>query len=73
MHLELTAVITKVPEGYIGYVEEIPGVNAQEATLDELRESLKEVLELVIAANRELAQQGSDASSFREPLLMDAA
>lgn len=73
MRLELTAVIRKVPEGYIGFVEEIPGVNAQEGTLEELRESLKEAVELIVATNREMARQDVDATAFRETLLLDAA
>jgi hypothetical protein len=27
--MELTAVFKKVPEGYIGWVEEVPGANTQ--------------------------------------------
>ena len=57
MRPELTAVVRKVPEGYVGSVEEIPGANAQEETLEELRESLEGALELVIAPNRELATE----------------
>ena len=53
--LELTAVFQKVPEGYIGYVEELPGANTQGATLDEARENLREAITLVVEANRELA------------------
>lgn len=33
----LTAVFEKVPEGYIGYVEELPGANAQGETLEEVK------------------------------------
>jgi predicted RNase H-like HicB family nuclease len=55
--LELTAVFKKVPEGYIGYVEELPGANTQGATLEEARESLREAIELVVQANRELAAE----------------
>jgi predicted RNase H-like HicB family nuclease len=35
MHMKLTAVFEKVPEGYIGFVEELPGANTQGATLEE--------------------------------------
>jgi hypothetical protein len=28
-HLELTAVYRKVPEGYIAFIEELPGANTQ--------------------------------------------
>ena len=53
MEMIWTAVYRKVPEGYIGFVEELPGANTQGATLEETRENLKEALELVIEANRE--------------------
>ena len=49
--LRLTAVFEKVPEGYIGYVEELPGANTQAATLEEARRSLAEAVELVLEAN----------------------
>ncbi len=29
MNIELTAVNKKVPEGYVAYVEELPGANTQ--------------------------------------------
>ena len=47
------AVYRKVPEGYIGFVEELPGANTQGATLEEARENLKEAVELVSKASRE--------------------
>ena len=53
--MELTAVFMPVPEGYIGFVEEIPGANTQGETLDEARENLREAVALVLEANRELA------------------
>ena len=46
-----------VPEGYIGFIEEIPGANSQGETLDEVRENLREAVQLVLEANRELAEQ----------------
>ena len=55
MDLSLNAVYLKVPEGYIGFVEELPGANTQGETLEEARESLKEAVELIIEANRTLA------------------
>ena len=54
--MEFTAIYKKVPEGYIAYVEELPGANTQGATLDEARENLREAVELVIDANRELSR-----------------
>ena len=50
----LTAVFEKVPEGYIGFIEELPGANTQGATLEEARTNLKEAVELVLEANRSL-------------------
>jgi predicted RNase H-like HicB family nuclease len=61
--MELTAVFKKVPEGYIGWVEELPGANTQGKTLEETRENLQEAIRLVFEANRELAEadlQGED-------------
>jgi len=55
--MELTAVFEKVPEGYIAFVEELPGANTQGATLDEARENLKEAVQLVLEANRALAEE----------------
>ena len=56
MEMNLTAVYQKVPEGYIGFIEELPGANTQGATLEETRENLKEAIELVLEANRILGQ-----------------
>lgn len=59
-----TAVYVPVPEGYIAFVEELPGANTQGATLEEARTSLQEAIEFVLEANRTLAEeslQGRDA------------
>ena len=65
--MSLTAVFQKVPEGYIGFVEELPGANTQGATLDEARQNLLEAVQLVLAANRELAEQEiADKAVIRE-------
>jgi predicted RNase H-like HicB family nuclease len=60
MSITLTAVYRKVPEGYVGYVEELPGANTQGATIEEARENLKEAVDLVIEANRALAREWTD-------------
>jgi predicted RNase H-like HicB family nuclease len=54
--MQLTAVYIEVPEGYIAFVEELLGANTQGDTLDEARENLREAVELVLEANRELAE-----------------
>ena len=58
--MQLTAVYLEVPEGYIAFVEELPGANTQGATLDEARDNLQEAVTLVLEANRELAERQSD-------------
>ena len=74
MNISLTAVFQKVPEGYIGYVEELPGANTQGETLEEARENLREAVQLVLEANRELAEESMNGTDvIREPFLLSAA
>jgi predicted RNase H-like HicB family nuclease len=54
--MSFTAVYQKVPEGYIGFVEEVPGANTQGNTLEEARDNLREAVQLVLEANRQLAE-----------------
>lgn len=66
--MQFTAVYMAVPEGYIAFVQELPGANTQGDTLEEARENLKEAVQLILEANRELAErslEGKDVS--REP------
>lgn len=64
-----TAVFQEVSEGYIAFVEEIPGANTQGATLKEARANLQEAVELVLEANRELSRESVGAAKvIREPL-----
>jgi predicted RNase H-like HicB family nuclease len=66
--MKLTAVYMPVPEGYVAFVEELPGANTQGDTLDEARENLREAVELVLEANRELAEKALAGQSVtREP------
>lgn len=55
--MEFTAVFEKVPEGYVAFVEELPGANTQGATLAEARGNLHEAIALVLEANRALAEE----------------
>lgn len=55
--MRLTAVYMKVPEGYVAFVEELPGANTQGDSLSEARENLREAVALVLEANRELAKK----------------
>jgi predicted RNase H-like HicB family nuclease len=72
--MKLTAVYMKVPEGYVGFVEELPGANTQGATLEEARANLEEAVTMVLDANRELSQKSLEgAEVIRETLIMPAA
>jgi predicted RNase H-like HicB family nuclease len=57
MVMHFTAVFKKVPEGYVAYVEELPGANTQGTTMDEARDNLREAVQLVLEANRELSRE----------------
>ncbi len=72
--IELTAVFRKVPEGYMGFVEELPGANTQGATLGEARENLEEAITLVLEANRLLAEESlQDEEVIRETISVTSA
>lgn len=73
MDLQFTAVFRQVSEGYIGFVEELPGANTQGATLDEARANLHEAVTMILDANRELALQAAGKGPvIREPLKVSA-
>jgi predicted RNase H-like HicB family nuclease len=73
MDYQLTAIYHKVQEGYIAFVEELPGANSQGATLDEARENLREAIGMVIDANRTISGQELDgAKVIREPIKVSA-
>ena len=56
MNSEYTAVIKQEDGWWIGWIEEVPGVNCQEKTIEELRESLKITLKEALEFNRQDAQ-----------------
>lgn len=55
-----TGVFEQVGDWWMGHVEELPGCNVHERTLDEARESLKEAVQLILSANRELARREAE-------------
>ncbi len=57
MRITLTAIFKKVPEGYIAFVEELPGANTQGRTLQEARTNLEEAIQLVLEANKMLTEE----------------
>lgn len=71
MEITLTAVFQKVPSGYIGFVEELPGAHTQGATLEETRSNLEEAIVLVLEANRTMEEERiQDTDVIREPMVM---
>ena len=70
--MELTAIFMKVPEGYVGFVEELPGANTQGTTLEEARENLQEAIELVLEANRALIEESIQGKEvIKEPVRVE--
>jgi predicted RNase H-like HicB family nuclease len=72
--MSLSAVFLKVPEGYIAFVEELPGANTQGETLEEARANLTEAVTMVLDANRTLSAESlAGAQVIRETLILPAA
>ena len=63
--MTLTAVFLKVPEGYVAFVEELPGANTQGNTLQEARDNVREAIELTFEANGILAQESLNGEPRR--------
>jgi predicted RNase H-like HicB family nuclease len=68
---KFTAVYEKIDDWWIGYVEELPGANTQGKTKEEVQENLKEAVQLIIEANRELARSEYNGKNvIREELVV---
>lgn len=63
-----TAVIKQSGRWWIGWIEELPGVNCQESTKEELLESLRVTLREALAFNRREALEAA-GDSFKEELI----
>ncbi|MDP2926945.1 MAG: type II toxin-antitoxin system HicB family antitoxin [bacterium] len=69
MSRQFTAVYKKAGKWYLGWVEEIPGVNTQGKTLKETKENLKEALLLVLETSKLInKKEASGSNVIREPL-----
>ena len=74
MQLQFTAIYREVPEGYVGFIDELPGANTQAPTLEDARDNLREAARLVLEANRALlAESLEGAEVIREPLRISSA
>ncbi len=63
-----TAVYEKRGDWWVAWTEELPGANAQERTLDEARQSLLEVIPLILDARRDADQADPTVQRVREEL-----
>ena len=66
--VRLTLAFKKVKQGYIAYVEKIPGANSQGATLKEAKENILEALVLILDSYRKLFKE-TEKDNFREETL----
>jgi len=57
MNAQYTAILKKDGDWWIGWIEEVKGVNAQETTKEELIRSLREALKDILELNREEARR----------------
>ena len=74
MKKTFTALFQKRGKWYVGWVEEIPGVNTQGRTLRAARKNLQEALALILEANREIhPPKNSGAAALRESISIEAA
>jgi predicted RNase H-like HicB family nuclease len=68
---QFTAVFEEAPEGgYTAFVEELPGAISQGETIEEARENLREAIQLVLEANRELAKRGVDQERVTREMIV---
>jgi predicted RNase H-like HicB family nuclease len=65
-----TAIIKQRGQWWIGWIEEVPGVNCQEATREELLESLRVTLREAVAFNRQEALEAAGDGFVEEPIAL---
>jgi predicted RNase H-like HicB family nuclease len=78
MDMTLTAVYEELPEsdggGYVAYAEELPGAISEGDTLDEARDNLRDAIELLLEANRDLTGNRSPGKKVtREKIKVSVA
>ena len=65
-----TAVIKKCAGWWIGWIEEIPGVNCQEASKEQLLETLQVTLREALEQNRRDALDAAGEGFDEEPIVL---
>jgi prevent-host-death family protein len=70
---QFTAVYQKSGKWYLGWIEEISGVNTQGKTIKEVRGNLREALLLILETNKIINEKEiTKGKIIREPLLIPA-
>ena len=70
MNQAYTAVVKKSDGDWIGWIEEVPGVNCQESTREELLESLRVTLREALEFNRRDARDAAGDGFEEEPIAL---
>jgi len=70
MQRHFTAVIKQTADWWIGWVEEVPGVNSQGHTRDELIENLHSALQEALELNREEALKAAQNDYEEAPIML---
>ncbi len=68
MHGQYTAVIKQDGDWWIGWIEEIPGVNCQDRTRDDLLQTLRTTLREALELNREDAPRAAGEGCTEESI-----
>jgi predicted RNase H-like HicB family nuclease len=68
MKNEYTAVIKKEGDWWLGWIEEVPGVNCQERTYEELKETLEVTLKEALEFNRKDAINAAGSGYIEEKI-----
>jgi predicted RNase H-like HicB family nuclease len=73
MEANYTAIVQQREAWWIGWIEEIPGVNSQAATREELVHDLRSALQEALAMNRADALAAVEGESFEKVTVSVAA
>ncbi len=68
MNTEYTAVLKQDGDWWIGWIQEVPGVNCQERSKSKLLASLREVLAEALEFNRKEAVEAAGSQYLEEPI-----
>ena len=73
MEANYTAVVQQREDWWVGWIEEVPGVNSQGATREELLDNLRSALEEALEMNRADALAAAQGAPYEEVRVSFAA